>query len=173
MPSRVFVAAACAAEERTAGLVDDFFTRIDENGDGEISFEELSAHLAQLGFQPGAIEHIFDLLDVNRDGCIERSELQQSFVRFDDPAMRLAMGLGATDADDIFDAIDANSDGEISVDELADYLELNSVGDGVASANKIFQTLDANGDGSVSRAELKQGYEEYNEFRNALGLGRR
>jgi hypothetical protein len=102
-------------------------------------------------------------------------QLRQSFVKYDDPALRLALGLGAPDADDIFDAIDENGDGEITIDELADYLELNSTsgGDVPACSKTIFRTLDVNGDGSLSRDELRKGYEEYTEFRRVLGLDRR
>jgi len=163
------------AEARVATQADAFFSAIDENGDGEIEFDELEAHLSGMGFTAGAIEHIFDLLDVNKDGGISRAELRQSFVKYDDPALRLAIGLGAADADEIFDAIDENGDGEITASELAGYLELNSAlgGDVPACATTIFRTLDVNGDGSISREELRQGYEEYTEFRRVLGLDRR
>jgi len=166
-------ALSSSADERLAKQVDSFFESIDENSDGVISFDELEGHLHKLGFGDGAIDHIFDLLDINRDGEIEKLELRQSFAKFDDPAIRLAIGLGATGADDIFDAIDANDDGEITIDELVQYLELNSVGETSTSVQTVFKTLDANGDGSISRDELRLGYEEYSEFRRILGLDSR
>ena len=160
--------------ERITAQVNAFFNSIDDNGDGVISFEELAAHLEGQGFAQGAVEHVFDLLDINRDGEIEAEELREALVKFDDPAIRLAIGLGATEADDVFDAIDTNSDGEVTIAELTAYLELNSCAteEATVSASKIFRTLDANGDGSIQREELRQGYEEYTEFRAILGLQR-
>ena len=162
------------AAQRIATQADAWFDSIDENGDGIVSYDELAAHLQSQGFRDGAIEHIFDLLDVNRDGDISKAELQQSLVKYDDPAIRLALGLGATEADDLFDAIDDNGDGEITMAELAAYLELNATGgsDEAACAKTIFRALDANGDGSVSREELRQGYDEDMQFRKVLGLAR-
>jgi len=170
----LWLGAKLESEDRLDQQVSSFFNRIDENGDGIISFDELSDHLRGQGFSEGATEHVFDLLDVNRDGEISAAELRLGFDRFDDPAIRLAIGLGATEADEIFDQIDVNHDGEISLEELEAFLELNASasanGSASASARTIFKTLDANGDGSVCRSELRQGYAEYSEFRKLLGL---
>ena len=161
-------------ELRVWQQADAFFSAIDENNDGQISFDELEAHLSSLGFKAGAIDHIFDLLDVSGDGFICKGELRDSLRKYDDPALRMALGLGATDADDVFDAI-AGGGGEISMAQLAEYLEMNSASgaDVPASAATIFRTLDANSDGSISRDELRVGLEEYTEFRKVLGLDRR
>jgi len=161
-----------ALASKLVAQADAFFAAIDVDGNGEISFGELEAHLEDLGFNAGAIDHIFDLLDVNKDGEISKLELRQSFVKYDDPALRLALGLGATEADDVFDAIDVNGDGEISMAELEAYLEVSSSGGGDVQecTRTLFRTLDANGDGRVSRDELREGYAEYTAFRRVLGL---
>ena len=163
------------AQRRVWLRADAFFEAIDENGDGQISFDELEQHLSGLGFKTGAIDHIFDLLDISRDGLITKEELRQTLVTYEDPAVRMVLGLGASDADDVFDEIDVNGDGEISRAELAAYLELNSssAADVPACARTIFKALDVNGDGSLSREELRVGFDDYTEFRRVLGLDRR
>jgi hypothetical protein len=160
------------AQRRLWLRADAFFEAIDDNGDGQISFDELEQHLSGLGFKAGAIDHIFDLLDISRDGLITKEELRQTLVTYEDPALRMALGLGAPDADDVFDEVDVNGDGEISRAELAAYLELNSssAADVPACARTIFKALDINGDGSLSREELRVGFDEYTEFRRVLGL---
>lgn len=160
------------AQRRLWLRADAFFEAIDNNGDGQISFDELEQHLSGLGFKAGAIDHIFDLLDISRDGLITKEELRQTLVTYEDPALRMALGLGAPDADDVFDEVDVNGDGEISRAELAAYLELNSssAADVPACARTIFKALDVNGDGSLSREELRAGFDEYTEFRRVLGL---
>lgn len=150
---------------------DAFFAAIDDDGDGYISFVELTEHLEGLGFNPGAIDHVFDMLDVNRDGDISQDEMRDSFAKYDDPVLRIALGLGLKESDAIFSAIDTNGDGEISMAELTAYLSQKGYVEGGGDVvGSIFRTLDANSDGSISRAELRQGYSEYAEIREALGL---
>ena len=163
---------ACAVDEaRIHAEADAFFDKIDDDQNGLISFIELSDHLNGLGYTPGGVDHIFDLLDVNRDGEISRAELRASFVRYDDPALRSALGLGdrsTSEAEAIFVAIDANGDGQISKEELSNYLSSNGYEAEVAES--VFGALDDNGDGMISRDELAEGYERYSALRGVLGL---
>ena len=154
------------AQRRVWLRADAFFEAIDENARGRRRVRALKT---------GAIDHIFDLLDISRDGLITKEELRQTLVTYEDPAVRMVLGLGASDADDVFDEIDVNGDGEISRAELAAYLELNSssAADVPACARTIFKALDVNGDGSLSREELRVGFDDYTEFRRVLGLDRR
>ena len=156
------------SEIRIHAEADAFFDTIDVDGDGIITFEELEQQLQERGYQPGGIEHIFDLLDINRDGAISQAELRTSFVKFDDPGLRTALGLGESEADAIFSSIDANGDNEISRDELRQYLTAN--GYSAATADSLFDTLDDNSDGAVSRDELHEGYESYSALRDIIGL---
>ena len=153
---------------RVHAEADAFFAAVDENGDGSISSVELSDHLATVGYATQSVDRIFTLLDVNSDGSISREELRDAFVRYEDPALRLALGLGTGEADAIFEAIDANSDGELTLAELRAYLEQK--GYPGATADTVFATLDVNADGGVSREELRDGYVRYAALRQCLGL---
>jgi len=156
------------SESRIHGDADAFFDKVDDDGNGQISFDELTEHLTAMGFQPSGIDHIFDLLDINRDGEITREELRESFVTFDDAALRMALGLGETEADKVFNSIDTNGDGEISKEELSAHLLDN--GYEQETADSVFEALDENGDGFISREELHEGYTSYSALRKILGL---
>ena len=84
--------------------------------------------------------------------------------------MRLALGLGTSEADAAFERLDVNKDGSISEEEVAAYLTSNGYPTPEVTAQTIFKTLDVNGDGAVSREELAAGYVKYSALRQALGL---
>jgi len=164
------------AEEQAAAIArihaeaDAFFEAIDVNDDGTIETEELRMHLSQIGYAEVAVDSIFNLLDVNSDGGISKLELREAFVKYEDPALRLALGLGTSAADAIFDRIDVNGDGELTKEELVSYLESGGYPLTSGVAETIFATLDTNSNGSVSREELRDGYVRYSALREALGL---
>ena len=99
---------------------------------------------------------------------ISCEELRESFVKYDDPALRAALGLGETEADEIFNAIDANGDGEISREELSSYL--SAQGHSIETVENVFAAFDDNDDGAISREELHEGYTTYSALRGILGL---
>ena len=150
---------------------DALFDSIDANADGSISVEELYAYLCNVGFaSASAVGNIFDFFALDRSGQLTRDELRESFVKYDDPGLRLALGLGTSEADVIFDTIDSNSDGVITKEELT----LHMVSNGYlpeATAATVFKTLDGTVTRSISRAELREGYMSYSAVREALGLG--
>lgn len=162
---RVHSPVLCAADNRIAAA-DKFFSTLDIDGDGTLSFSELSVHMKALGYASGAIDHVFDLLDVNRDGEIEPSELRETFLKLDDAGLLQALGLGESESDAVFNAIDANGDGEITRQELTSYLLKQ--GHSSATADSVFATLDENADGAVSRDELHEGYSTYSALRTLL-----
>ena len=158
-------------EARIHAEADAFFATIDTNGDGVISCDELRAHLATVGYADEAVGSIFALLDGDDNGELSQAELRHAFVRYDDPALRLALGLGTTEADAIFSKIDINGDGQISKGELTAFMTAGGFPLERGLADSIFNTLDTNGDGAVSREELRTGYVRYSALRDALGLG--
>lgn len=163
---------ACAVDEAQINSeADAFFACIDDDNNGLISFTELSEYLTTKGYTTQGIDHIFDLLDFNRDGEISKEELRESFLKFNDPALRSALGLGdrsTSEADAIFNTIDTNGDGQISKEELSAYL--SSKGYAADVATNVFGALDFDNDGTISRLELEEGYESYSALRSILGL---
>ena len=147
---------------------DAFFDAVDTNGDGAVSPQEMRKHVSSIGYEPAAAERFFALLDADQSGEVSRDEVREAFLRYADPALRLALGLGTSEADSIFVAIDANGDGDVEQSELALYLSRK--GYAAEAAATIFATLDVNGDGRISREELRNGYVRYAALRDALGM---
>ena len=74
---------------------DALFARLDVDGDGEISLDELRAHLKTRGYADVAVDKIFARLDANLDGALSREELRAAFLRYS--ALRYATGARAPD----------------------------------------------------------------------------
>ena len=69
---------------------DAIFDKIDADGDGTISNDELRTHFRERGYTDIAIDKIFATLDVDLDGEISRDELCEAFVKYS--ALRFASG---------------------------------------------------------------------------------
>jgi len=73
---------------------DEVFAKVDTNGDGLLSLEELSAYLAGVegpSYSPESVARVFQTLDANGDGQVTQSVFRGGFVRY--KAIRLGLGL--------------------------------------------------------------------------------
>jgi len=73
---------------------DEVFAKVDTNGDGLLSLEELSAYLAGVegpSYSPESVARVYDTLDANGDGQVTQSVFRGGFVRY--KAIRLGLGL--------------------------------------------------------------------------------
>jgi len=72
---------------------DALFNSVDFDNDGEITDVELRVHLREFSkYTDAAISNVFELLDVDGNGGIDRTELRSAFVRYS--ALRQAIGAG-------------------------------------------------------------------------------
>jgi len=161
---------ATASLSRIQGEADALFDKIDTDRDGAVSVEEFKRYLNGLkdAWATSFID-IFSLFDLDASGELSREELREAWVKYEDPGLRLALGLGTSEADIIFDQIDSNGDGAISEVELRHHMVMAGYPFPKATAATIFRTLDRNGDGRVSRTELREGHDSYMAIRAALG----
>lgn len=162
------------------------FNKIDTDGDGSISLEELRQHLVGQQ-QPVATELMFAKLDANDDGSISPQEFREGLARFESARLRLALGLPefphappeeerSPDArrmalsDELFDAVDENGDNALQPKELLSFLK--GSGHSPLTVAAIFDALDIKQQGKISREDFRQSFSRY-EFpalRLALGL---
>jgi len=157
---------------------DAVFSIIDVNGDGEISRDELVAHLTGAGYTEAAVNLIFDKLDTNNDASLSQEELRMGFLQY--TPLRKAPGLGSYndkfvneihhDADALFATIDEDASGTITPLELRAHLEDTTEYTPRAIGN-VFRLLDVNQDGEIERTELRAAFVKYSALRQAIGEG--
>ena len=72
------------AEMRAQGIADMVFEVIDEDGNGEISYDEFNRFhkTSSVNMPDHMIRYFFDTSDTNGDGVIQRSEFRRSVVKF-------------------------------------------------------------------------------------------
>ena len=108
------------------------FERMDTNGDGKITRDEL----------PAQAPPMLERMDSDGDGAITREELSN----FQPGGGRGQGGRGQPmNSERMFEQFDANGDGKITEDELPE------------DAPPLLQRFDRDGDGAVTREELSQG----------------
>ena len=106
------------------------FGRLDRNGDGKISKDEI----------PEGGRGFLERLDANKDGEITKEEFKAGAAKLR-PGDSLPRPGGPGGDGALFRALDANGDGRISAEEMS-------------RAPEALKKLDRNGDGAITRDEL-------------------
>jgi len=105
-------------------ITQDIFSKIDANGDGSISQNELQSFLASNGSNPSTstVAQVFDAMDINKDGTVDPTEMAK-FAAKAGRHHHIGHGGDHSDVtasnDTSFDPLDTNHDGVVSPDELA------------------------------------------------------
>eukprot|EP00316_Scyphosphaera_apsteinii_P003458 CAMPEP_0119331664 /NCGR_PEP_ID=MMETSP1333-20130426/81049_1 /TAXON_ID=418940 /ORGANISM="Scyphosphaera apsteinii, Strain RCC1455" /LENGTH=104 /DNA_ID=CAMNT_0007341323 /DNA_START=196 /DNA_END=510 /DNA_ORIENTATION=+ len=71
---------------------DRLFQKLDLDGDGSVSIDEMRANLIGLGYKAELIEKVFTAVDTDNTGTISEDELRIAYVRY--ATLRTAPGLG-------------------------------------------------------------------------------
>eukprot|EP00928_Gymnodinium_smaydae_P004609 TRINITY_DN11568_c0_g2_i1.p1 TRINITY_DN11568_c0_g2~~TRINITY_DN11568_c0_g2_i1.p1 ORF type:complete len:550 (-),score=174.79 TRINITY_DN11568_c0_g2_i1:263-1831(-) len=131
------------------------FTRMDLNGDGKLTLNELQTGLQKAGLTDmGDVKKLFEQIDTDKSGEIGYTEFLAAMIE----------GKNYQDEETVWEAFrifDRNGDGGISLDELKVMLSENhDIAAKVANAaedaevEELFRSADVNGDGQISFEEF-------------------
>ncbi|KAI5079545.1 hypothetical protein GOP47_0005024 [Adiantum capillus-veneris] len=144
------------------------FEHFDENKDGRISKDEMSASLQRLGLiiPPADLTELMDNADANDDGFINYEEfvgLYATLASAGDGGGDVDGGAGeksAADAElnEAFNVFDKDGDGFISAQELHSVLKSMGVlqGRSVSDCIAMIRRVDSDGNGQVDFEEFKE-----------------
>lgn len=139
------------------------FNRIDQDGDGKLTQDEMKAVLPKGGNGPD-VEAIFAKVDTNQDGAIDQSEDKVAFqsMKGARPGPPPGPPLDPSKlAAELFKTADTDSDGKVTKDELATALQ-KAIDKSRKSIDieALFQKIDTDDDGGITQAELAKAFEK-------------
>ena len=165
---------------------DRLFERMDRDGDGSVSKNEVKKHLKDAGVKAGpfgmvhskASEAFIDNLDKDKNEAVSWSEFQG--VAKDLMPAHIKNTDGRIDpelANSAFKELDANQDGSVSKDELrtATYNQLpenQSYRSRIAevAAKLGIDALDTDRDGAIERSEFDEAVQHASDLANGSGV---
>jgi len=153
MPNSTSILQNVASQFRSIQAVKDGFKRIDTNGDGAISRQELKQgmHLSDQ-----ELDVIFALGDIDQDGEISMAE----FIPLMSPSAATAMNRLRNSFRDITEVIiafkkfDSNNDGALSQDELLAGMRSTGLDFDSKECGMVFSMADLNQDGEINYVEF-------------------
>merc|ERR1711972_1214402 len=130
----------------------DIFMRLDGNGDGLLTVNEMKEGLSQCGLKeiPADLQHIMEEVDSDGSGVIDYTEflaatLDKKVYMSEDVCWQA------------FRIFDRNGDGKICKDEIAKVLADDDVKSAAAKdIAELMQQIDKNGDGEIDFTEFMQ-----------------
>ncbi|HNV60820.1 MAG TPA: XopAW family type III secretion system calcium-binding effector [Rhodoferax sp.] len=167
------------------GSGEDLFGKMDSNGDGSLSKDELGEGMKSImppppstmdfaqtrGEGSDSTDGLFGKIDIDADGSVSKDELQSLLDKM--KAGRGADETSTSGADDLFGKLDSDGDGSLSQTEFEAGRPKDAGGPqgaggmpptppggaagGASSASTTFDPLDTNQDGTVSAQERLAG----------------
>lgn len=161
----------------TAAARQDLFNKLDQDGDGKVTKDELKTALANRPGASGAgagngpsLDDLFNRIDTNGDGSIDQSE-NNTFLDSVKKQHRHGPPDPAQMAKHLFEKADGDGDGKLTKAELAAALPkhggASSTGASSSSSSSsssalddLFNDADTDGDGAITQSELQAGLEK-------------
>ena len=122
---------------------DVLFARLDRNGDGKITRDELPQERREF------LERVLARADRDGDQAITKQELADSLEAISRGLRGDGGPDGGPNADRIFERLDANKDGKLTVDEAPEFLRERFA--------QLIAEADKNGDKALDKEEFKAG----------------
>ncbi|XP_064596425.1 calmodulin, flagellar-like [Liolophura sinensis] len=134
-------------------VIDKAFSRLDRNGDGRISRDELKAGMIHLGETPtkARLEELFGSIDLDANGYISQDEFKTMMAeRFIEDRLK------KTYTHIAFKMLDKNNDGFITPEEINQVV--NDVGLDLPSGGvaEMLREADTNNDGKINYKEFSK-----------------
>eukprot|EP00439_Symbiodinium_sp_Y106_P081108 s107_g20.t1 len=142
------------------------FKTLDKDGEGKLSFEELSDGFLKLAAimrsndrAIGYLNKIFAEADEDQSGTLNKDQFSNIFSESSVQRKMDQLGIHAADMEDLFGMIDEDGSGQVTVDEvIAAFIQLrdpNTAGErGAALLSKIFAEADSDKSGSLDKDEF-------------------
>jgi len=131
--------------------VEEAFKKIDVNGDGLISKDEMSnAMFGNAKLSQVEVDAIFQLGDINKDGEIDFNEFLGVMI-----PITGATSVSITSSSSSFQSTTMTSSSFSSV-KTTSYCSVGMTFGSVSDAKAAFQKFDVNGDGVIDRSEMKK-----------------
>jgi Ca2+-binding EF-hand superfamily protein len=127
------------------------FKKIDQDGDGKITPDELKAAIPAKGKGP-SVEDIFSKVDTNQDGVIDEAEDKVAFQQMQGHRPPAGPPDPSKIAAKLFEKADSDSDGKITKDELLQVLPKKHQ---ASLADTLMKAADTDEDGSITQSELE------------------
>ena len=143
-------------EESSSDKDTEMFSKIDTNGDGTVSSDELATFKAQGPEGGPTTEEMLSQLDTDGSGDVSQSEFTSGMEQM--RQNRRTEEESSSDKDtEMFSKIDTNGDGTVSSDELAAFKAQGP--EGGPTTEEMLSQLDTDGSGDVSQSEFTSGME--------------
>ena len=144
-----FLSSQLITKEESKKLAENF-KRLDKNGDGKLSKEELlDVYQQHMGYE-AAVEEVRKIMadvDINNSGFIDYSEFLMASTQKEQL-------LSKSNLDNAFRIFDSDGSGRISANELKEILGKGSnLNDPIW--NELIKEVDQNGDGEIDIIEFK------------------
>jgi Ca2+-binding EF-hand superfamily protein len=100
--------------------------KLDTNRDGRVSWEEFEKHFTKVAAEEKAdtrLGEIFNSIDANNDGVVDKDELATKLKAEDGKALTTLLEQSGVKTDNVFEQLDANKDGKVSLDEFHNQLK--------------------------------------------------
>jgi len=164
----------------SASPVQQLFSAMDTDSDGEVSQGEMESYIEKQGGTQTQADALFNSLDQgDSNGGISEADMQGAVTNARQAFQahhhhhRHGMGGGNPSADNVastlLQAMDSNDDGAVSEDEFSDFVTAN--GGTAAQAQTEFAQLDQSGSGALTSADFAKAFNAYQAQQTAQSSG--
>lgn len=163
-------ASATTAGTNSPDPVQQLFSAMDSDGDGEVSQSEMESYIEGVGGTQAQADALFTSLDQDTSSGVTESDManalsqaQQSHQAWRGHHHHHGMDGQSDQADQVsntlLQALDSNDDGSVSADEFTSFMTANGVSS--TDAQNDFTALDTTGTGSLTSADFAKAWQAY------------